>query len=65
MAKEFAIFYHARMLAVADFLDDAEDAAKRLSGHKKSSLTPHGMLVTNYGDPTGYRVTGYTREART
>lgn len=60
--KEFAIFYHSRMVGIADFLDDAEACARRLSGHLKSKLLPTGMLVTNYGDPTGYRVTGYTRE---
>ena len=62
MMKEFAIYYHARMVGVADFLDDAEECAKRLSGHMKSKLLPTGSLVTNYGDPTGYRVTGYRRE---
>lgn len=60
--KEFAIFYHSRMVGIADFLDDAEACARRLSGHLKSKLLPTGMLVTNYGDPTGYRVTSYTRE---
>lgn len=61
-AKEFAIFYHSRMVGVADSLDEAEEFARRVSGHHRSALNPTGMLVTGYGDPTGYRVTGWTRE---
>ncbi len=60
--KEFAIFYHNTMMGLADFPDEAEAFARRMSGHAKAAMTPTGAIISPTGDPTGWRVTGYTRE---
>jgi hypothetical protein len=51
----FVIFHNATMIGVADFIDDAQRCAERMSGQVDPvAWTPTGDMIDINGASTGY-----------